>query len=423
MNNFLRSRKQISGSGSPHGGDWTQRRTTSAKNPTDSGGSLMWRTAWLLSLTFLLLVGSFRSYAQVSAYSFSQTTGTYTSPSAPTTLVTATANTIAGSMDSYNGTINIPFTFTFNGIGYTSLNANGNGFMTFGATLPATTVTTPISTTTAYAGAISAWGGDLNAVFNIAGATGQIRYGVEGSAPNRTFVVEWYRFRPAYSTSATLAYAFDFQVRLQETTNAISVVYNATSTLIGTTAATAWTRQIGLRGATTADYNNRTNATTALFSASTAGTANTSTQAANRVTSPPGMPAAGLTYTWTPPACSAPGGLTSSLITATTATIAWNSAATASSGYNYEVRTSGAAGSGATGLVTSGSTSSTSVALTSLTPNTTYSYYVQSNCGVTNGLSNWTAAGTFTTPCLPITTFPYTCLLYTSDAADGRIRV
>jgi hypothetical protein len=407
MNNFLRSRKQISGSGSPHGGDWTQRRTTSAKNPTDSGGSLMWHTAWLLSLTFLLVVGSLRSYAQVSSYSFAQTSGTYTALTTPTVLATATASTSAGSIDSYVGSATIPFTFVFNGTGYTSCNVSSNGFITFGTTAPSTTDYTPISGTAGYAGAISAWGGDINALFNVGGLTGELSYGTIGSAPNRTFIVQYKNFRPVYTNSATTAPYLNFQVQLTETTNKVVIVYGATGLAAGT-ANTSTTKYIGLRGATNGDYNSRTNATTVLFTSSTASTANTSTQAYASVTATPGKPSNGLTYTWTPPACSAPGGLTSSLITATTATIAWNAAATATSGYNYEVRTSGAAGSGATGLVTSGSTSSTSVALSGLNPNTSYMYFVQSNCGVSNGLSGWTAASTFATPCNPISSLPWT---------------
>lgn len=107
-------------------------------------------------------------------------------------------------------------------------------------------------------------------------------------------------------------------------------------------------------------------------------------------------------YTFTTLAtCSFPSDLTSSSITLTTATISWTAPASApSDGYEYEVRSSGAAGSGATGLVDSGSNAAGDVDadITGLETNTTYSFYIRSNCGMADGFSAWTAAGTFTTP-------------------------
>lgn len=91
-------------------------------------------------------------------------------------------------------------------------------------------------------------------------------------------VIQWKDFRPNSSTSVTTAYTFAFQVRLKETSNVIQMVYNSGSYLVGSTNVTG-TAQIGLRGATVADFNNRLNATTLEFINSTAGTASTSSQA------------------------------------------------------------------------------------------------------------------------------------------------
>ena len=120
------------------------------------------------------------------------------------------------------------------------------------------------------------------------------------------------------------------------------------------------------------------------------------------------MPASGLTFTWTAPSCFAPSVTATTLVTATTATINWNAATPApSSGYEYEVRTSGAAGSGATGLVASGSTAAgvLTAAVTGLTPAAPHSVYVRSNCGG-GGFSGWSAASVFNTLCLPAS-MPY----------------
>src|SRR5690606_612281 len=67
--------------------------------------------------------------------------------------------------------------------------------------------------------------------------------------------------------------------------------------------------------------------------------------------------------------------------------------------YDYEVRTSGAAGSGTTGLALSGNVAGSPVAL-ALSPNTNYSAYVRSSCTGPDS-SDWSISVNFTTPCLP----------------------
>ena len=108
--------------------------------------------------------------------------------------------------------------------------------------------------------------------------------------------------------------------------------------------------------------------------------------------------------------CVPPTGVTSSAVTQTTATISWTaSPSNPSGGYQWEVRTSGAAGSGATGLAASGTTAAgvTSANVTGLSAGTAYSVYVRSDCGGSD-YSTWTNAYALTTMCNPITTFPYT---------------
>jgi hypothetical protein len=101
------------------------------------------------------------------------------------------------------------------------------------------------------------------------------------------------------------------------------------------------------------------------------------------------------------PSCLPPTLSATTSLTETTATINWGAASpTPSSGYNYEIRTSGAAGSGATGLTTSGSVGAgiLTASISGLTAATSYSLYVQSNCGG-SGTSAWSTAGTFVTAC------------------------
>jgi hypothetical protein len=153
----------------------------------------------------------------------------------------------SNSLDDNIYPVTLPFQFSFNGTNYSAINVSTNGFITFGATAPATSYYTPISGTTTYAGAVSAFGRDLNSFFNIASTTGDISWGVVGTAPNREIVIQWSNFRPAYSTSTTSVYTFSFQIRLKETSNTVAVVYKSGSYLVGNTSISN-TAQIGLRG-------------------------------------------------------------------------------------------------------------------------------------------------------------------------------
>ncbi len=102
-------------------------------------------------------------------------------------------------------------------------------------------------------------------------------------------------------------------------------------------------------------------------------------------------------------ACIFPMGVNASNITVTSATISWNaSLASGVTAYEYEVRTTGAAGSGSTGLVASGTVTGTSANITGLSGSSTYTVYVRSVCGTSKG--QWTpTAYKFSTPCTVVT--------------------
>ena len=253
-------------------------------------------------LLFLVFLFSAKFYSQVSNYIFSQSNGTYQEITGGTVLATATAADYPSSFDNVvwnlpSGTI--PFSFKFNDVSYTGLNVNSNGYITFGATTSSTSSYTPISSTTAYEGAISAWGRDINGAFH-SSIVSDVSWKVEGASPNREFVIQYKNVRPSPSTSVTAIYAMNFQIRLLENGNVIKFIYGTNGFVLGTTNATG-TPQIGLRGLTNSDYLNRSNSTSVNFTSSVAGTSNSSTQAYNTATGAPGMPTNGLIYTFTPP--------------------------------------------------------------------------------------------------------------------------
>ena len=241
--------------------------------------------------------------AQVSAYPFTQTSGTYTAISGGT-LLGATdddeekyvnpAVPLGGSTSTGVG-FPIGFNFTYNGIVFDRLAINCNGWISLGqSSLSPTSVDissssgynqplslTSTATPTLLRNRIGALAMDLE------GQTGSsLRIETIGATPNRICVIQWAGFREYLSTGDN----FNFQIRLKETSNVIETVYGTFAT-----ASTSFAAQVGLSGTLPSDYNLRTTATS--WSATTAATVNT---AENTLTSTV-KPASGLTYTWTTP--------------------------------------------------------------------------------------------------------------------------
>jgi hypothetical protein len=231
-------------------------------------------------LLFLFL-GINVSFGQVSNYTFSESAGTYTTIAGTTAHATGWDDAVT------TNTISIGFTFTFNGTSYTTCSINSNGFITFGATTSLNNLYTPISSGTGYDGAISGLGFDL-----ISNAS-TITYTTTGSAPNRTFIVQWNNAR-RYSGGA-IAGNFNFQITLTETSNIINVVYGACTPATNNN----YNVQVGLRGAANTDFNNRSFASNAIWDASTTAGG---TNAATCRTRSTAYPTNGRTFTWTPPA-------------------------------------------------------------------------------------------------------------------------
>ncbi|WP_312074791.1 T9SS type A sorting domain-containing protein [Chryseobacterium sp.] len=345
----------------------------------------------------LLLLATQKFLAQVSTYSFVQSAGTFT-PISGTVLGSATGNTSATNLNSEVFPLTLPFGFNFNQTVYNAVNVSSNGFVTFGATAPSATNTTPISSAAAYEGAVSVWGRDISSFFDVSSKSGSISWETIGTAPNRELVIQWTNFRTNSATAVTSVYSFSFQIRLSETTNQIKMVYDAGSFLVGSTAVSS-TAQIGLRGADNTDFNNRLNASTVEFINSAVGTANSSTQAFNTTNAVPGMPTSGLTYTFSPPTCWVPGSLVSSTTTSATANIGWAAPSVVPSSYDIYYSTTNTAPTSSTSPLQQSTTNA--AILNSLSPSTVYYVWVRSNCGAGN-VSSWSITPlTVATKCLP----------------------
>lgn len=336
----------------------------------------------LLVVTAIFAGVSSKVKAQVSAYSFSQSAGAY-SPVFGTVLGTATGNASATNLNSVIYPVTLPFGFNFNGSVYTAINVSTNGFITFGSLAPTATNVSPISGAILYDGAVSAWGRDLSTYFDVNSRTGSVVWETVGTAPNREVVIEWKNFRTNSATTVTSIYSFSFQIRLTETSNVVKVVYDSGSYLIGNTAVSA-TAQVGLRGGTNADFNNRLNDSSTEFFNSSAGTANNSSQAFNTANAIPGMPTSGLTYTWTPPICFAPISVSTSNPTVNSVDLSWGvSPSSPSGGYDIYYNTSNTPPTIATPPNIVGF-QGTSTTLVGLPPLTTYYVWVRASCGAGN---------------------------------------
>lgn len=342
--------------------------------------------SFLLFFVLLLFVCSNTASAQVTSYSFTQTADTYAPISGGTVLWTG-----YDGFDDETATVTLPNSFVFQGVTYTSVFVSANGYVLFGST---TTTNTPIS---AGRNAVSAFAADLDAKAESAG-TGvpQVRWEQVGNE----FVLQWANVCRYAATGAGAASAenLNFQIRLNTSTGAIKIVYGACVDRV--TPLTTVYPQVGLGGGSATVYSNRT-----IVEAggdwinSTAGTANNVTMAINGTT----IPSNGLTYAWAPPSCVAPSGLTS-VSSLNSATISWvASVSSPTNGYEYEVRTSGAAGSGAAGLFTNGTINGLTLPLSGLSANTTYTYYVRSDCG-SGDYSAWASASFYTGHCIPSST-------------------
>ncbi|MDN3677748.1 hypothetical protein QWY90_10505 [Flavobacterium paronense] len=263
------------------------------------------------STAIFILVNQF-SFSQVSTYGFGESISSYTALTSPSTAYTAPWDDhVLGSAF----LAPIGFTFNYEGVNQTQCYISPNGFISFGVQ-PTPTNYLPLSVATPYTngGAISALGRDL-----ISGTpTDNIVYSTIGTSPNRVFVVQW--------TNAARKIApgnFNFQIRLNETTNVIEILYGVCSPTVATT----YDAQVGIRGVNNSflqgDINNRLQGSSNInvpWSGKTInGTANSSTVR----TSITEYPNSGLKYTYTPSTnCVTPTGVPSAFSVGTTSVTA-----------------------------------------------------------------------------------------------------
>jgi hypothetical protein len=211
---------------------------------------------------------------QVTLYGFSQSTGTYTPITGGTTLATG-----PGWDDDTWGSIPIGFTFTYDANPYTEVSVAANGYVTFGATIPGCCWYNGSSIPNE-ANAVHIFSEDLYG--NNAGS--EIRYETSGAPGSQIFTLQWKDWGFWNTGNAEI----NFQLKLHEGTNVIEFAYSP-----GTIGVAFQTTQVGLTGATTADFNSRTTSTD--WTTTTQSTLNTDQVSFDSGVFPP----SGLSFFWT----------------------------------------------------------------------------------------------------------------------------
>ncbi|GAB1404310.1 hypothetical protein MASR1M74_14890 [Lentimicrobium sp.] len=254
----------------------------------------------LLTLLIVAVMMIGNTYAQFVSYGFTASNGTYTAITGGTMLGTATSDDQryvdpsdpTGSSTATGIGLPIGFNFVFNGATFDRFAVNTNGWISLGqsSSTPAVDISptssyNPLTSTTTYSNPllrnrIAGFARDLQSRTG-----GEIRYETIGTAPNRVCVIQWKDYK-RYGSSYTDEF-LNFQIRLNETTNMVDIVFG---NVVGN--ASSGTAQVGLGGTNGTEFLNRTS-TTGWYT-TIAGSTNGATMTYSDVL----VPASGLTWTF-----------------------------------------------------------------------------------------------------------------------------
>lgn len=297
-------------------------------------------------LLLLLAIFGTAVNAQVSTYTFSQSNGAYAPLVSPTVLAlqTTTSGTANSALDDVNYTTALPFNFVYDGVTYpsgTTINVNTNGFISFGTapitsnytaisgsdnntialfsfdtnggfggtgtTTTASAVITNISNTAGYTVGAPITGAGIPAGATVvsviantsvtisapATATGtgialQCGSGqISAKQSGSLFTIEFRNMR-RYNVNDNL---LNGQIVLHQNTNGIDLIYGTIVNAVNT-----YGTQVGIRGGSAINFNNRTGTD---WTTSSRGTANMDLMTLGS-TGGATIPTSGFTYTFTP---------------------------------------------------------------------------------------------------------------------------
>jgi hypothetical protein len=342
------------------------------------------RVATLLGVLLVLSLSGRAQTFPINAYTFAASPGTFTTIAAQGLGSVRVRDIEQDENDSR--LYPLPFSFRCGGGTYTHFIVTSNGVLQFGVAAGiAGPALSPFSDP------------ELN------GDTGEASYTYFGTAPNRTFIMEWRNWRwPRYlgSVNPPGTPSISFQIKLYETTNVVQYVYRQEAAVPAPL--TNLGAFIGLTDGSTSFLS--------LGDASAAPAAS-STIRTSTITQ---RPATGQVYTFTSPApCPAPSGLTATATSPTTATVSFTpGAGTAGTVLVYGPTTVGTTPQTLTATASP-------VLLTGLLPNTTYSVLIYGSCGP-NYFSASPAGLYFFTPPVPNTMATWTGTMSRDWATAGN---
>ncbi|MDP2401119.1 MAG: hypothetical protein Q8M66_04000, partial [Actinomycetota bacterium] len=232
-------------------------------------------------LLVLLFICKCLAYGLINEYVFAQSAETYVSITGGNVVAT-------GAADDESYSIPVPFTFLYDGNPVTAMRMSANGWFSFNSGTSSFDYS-PISSTTTGQGVITPLGRNL-----VGRSDGELRYQVFGTSPSQYAVYQWKNWRISGANYANVN--LNFQIILHETSNQIAFRYGSFN--LASSATT--NAQVGIRGASNADFLNR--ATTTNWNATTAGTGNTATCSLKQSV----YPASGLQFLFAPPAAPTP---------------------------------------------------------------------------------------------------------------------
>ena len=185
----------------------------------------------IIFLISLLYCVCFQSEAQVSTYAFSESiSSTYTPLSTFTNLFSTPWD------DQQPVLVNLGFNFEFDGTIQTQCYISPNGYITFG-TISSSNMYTPLSDALIYSN-----GGVISALaIDLISTSDNIVYSTIGTAPNRVFVSQWTNANRKVSAGN-----FNFQIRLNESSNTIELWYGLCSP--SNVSPVVYNVQVGIRG-------------------------------------------------------------------------------------------------------------------------------------------------------------------------------
>jgi hypothetical protein len=311
-----------------------------------------------LLLIFVSAILNTKAQLQPSNYTMVPSAGTYTA-------IAGTAAGVASVNNANVSAIPLGFTFKYMGQSYTTCNVSTSGFISFSAIpIGATGYTNNDLTGGGYGDMICPLWDDI-----ALSATTDLIYTTTGAAPNRVFTVQWVNVK--WNNTATAG--INFQVKLQETTNKITFVYQILGGAVVTPSAS-----VGI----TINAPNMGGGTSPTpvgqkFSSLSNLTASAVASSATEVNTIAAKPVDGQTYTFTPSSTlvpATPTTFTTGCVGSGSTKINWVDVATSESAYYiYSSTTAGVFSSTPDAVVGSGSTNYTFI---NLTPATTYYYRI-----------------------------------------------